>query len=104
MNIDIKNLTVEQAGKIYFDKYWIPSGCDKLQSPLDLIVFDASVNCGVGTSIGWLKETNSEIDLLLARRVLYYFRVVKKTNTSKKFLKGWLNRVSDLAKLVLVKG
>lgn len=99
-NVDIKNLTARQAGEIYRAKYWTPAGCDALPAPLDQIVFDAAVNCGVTTSRGWYDELK-EPDTVLARRVLYYFRVIKKNPKSKKYLAGWLNRVADLTKETL---
>ena len=45
-NLDIKNLTLKQAKEIYFQNYWLKAGCDKLTSPLDIIVFDTAVNMG----------------------------------------------------------
>lgn len=44
-NIDIKNLTKEQAIDIYYTDYWLPSKVDKLTSDdLILQVFDHGVN------------------------------------------------------------
>lgn len=101
-HLDIKSLTAEQAGEIYRDKYWTPAGCDELLYPLDLIVFDAALNCGAKQSRGWYDELKEKSpDLLLARRILYYMRVIKKQPKLKRFMKGWFNRVADLATTVL---
>jgi len=45
---DIKKLTVDEAKTIYKVNYWDKSKCDELPVPLDYLVFDASVNHGVG--------------------------------------------------------
>lgn len=44
---DVKNLTVEEAGKIYRQNYWEPLACDDLPAGVDLSVFDMGVNAGV---------------------------------------------------------
>ena len=44
---DVKNLTVEEAGKIYHENYWEPLSCDDLPAGVDLSVFDMGVNAGV---------------------------------------------------------
>lgn len=46
-NLDIRNLSVEQAKSIYFADFWLRCSCDKLPYALALPLFDAAVNCGV---------------------------------------------------------
>lgn len=46
-DVDIKGLTVEEAGEIYYKDYWCKVGCDELPEPVALMVFDAAVNMGV---------------------------------------------------------
>lgn len=43
-DVDIKNLTLEQAKEIYLKKYWIPAGCDEVAFPFDITLFDSQVN------------------------------------------------------------
>lgn len=45
---DIKKLTIDEAKVIYKANYWDKSKCDELPVPLDYLVFDASVNHGIG--------------------------------------------------------
>jgi len=99
-DLNIKSLTVEQAGEIYRKRYWDAADCDSLLYPLDVITFDAAVNCGAARSKEWSKNYSDPVDLL-GRRSLYYLRVIKAQPKLKKFLKGWLNRISDLANDVL---
>ena len=53
-NEDIKNLTPERALAIYDEEYWTKAGCDSIPFPLNVVVFDSAVNCGVGMSRLWL--------------------------------------------------
>lgn len=49
--VDIKNLTLEQAKKIYHDDYWLPCDCaEMLPRPAKLLVFDCAVNQGVSVA------------------------------------------------------
>jgi lysozyme family protein len=45
-DIDIKNLTIKQAGEIYRSQYWEPNWCDQLPYWAALAMFDTSVNMG----------------------------------------------------------
>jgi lysozyme family protein len=47
-NLDIENLTLDQAKAIYEPDYWIRAGCDALPDVLRFDVFDTAVNSGVG--------------------------------------------------------
>ena len=46
-NLNIANLTVEDAQGIYWTDFWLKLGCDKLNIGLDEFVFDFGVNSGV---------------------------------------------------------
>ena len=89
--LDIENLTVYDAKEIYYQDYWLKSGCDKLVPPLDLIVFDTSVHCGVSRARGFLEESSDWRDYLL-RRIVFY----SKLEIAKYFMRGWTNRVVSL--------
>ena len=49
-HLDIKNLTVVEAEKIYHEDYWNPISGDLLPVGVDLMVFDFGVNAGTGES------------------------------------------------------
>ena len=98
-NLDILNLTPEQAASIYANDYWDKAGCDQIPFPFCTAVFDSAVNLGVGRVLGWLKEAKDVKAFLDKRRRFYYDRV-NKSPTSVKYLKGWLNRLNDLSKFV----
>jgi lysozyme family protein len=44
--LDIKNLTVDQAKEIYFNDYWKKNKCDQMHPAVALLVFDSTVNQG----------------------------------------------------------
>ncbi len=58
----VRDLTAEQALKIYETFYWKSAGCDKLPSPVDLLVFDGAVNCGVRRGVKFLQEALNVIN------------------------------------------
>ncbi len=58
----VRDLTAEQALAIYDAFYWKPAGCDKLPSPIDLLVFDGAVNCGVRQGVKFLQEALNVIN------------------------------------------
>jgi lysozyme family protein len=55
-NLDIVNLTIDQAETIYYSDYWTPIKGDLLNPSLALIVFDGAVNQGIQTSIKSLQK------------------------------------------------
>lgn len=50
-NIDIKNLSLEQARTIYHRDYWQRCNCEFLPDALSVAVFDYAVNSGVKRAI-----------------------------------------------------
>jgi lysozyme family protein len=50
-NLDIANLTKEQAGEIYRRDFWDKCHADNLPPALAFQVFDMAVNSGIGTAI-----------------------------------------------------
>lgn len=55
-NLDIKNLTLDEAKTIYFDNYWTPSKCYLLPGAIAAQVFDFAVNAGVATAAKTLQR------------------------------------------------
>ena len=79
------------AKEIYYQNYWLKSGCDKLTPPLDLIVFDTSVNMGVSRAGEFLKVSVDWRDYLLLRLYTY-----SKFKQAPLYFRGWANRTLDL--------
>jgi len=97
-NVDIKNLTKEAATEIYWHEYWVKNGCEWKPEPLGEVFFNACVNCGAGrarTLLGDPASPRTAADFLAAQDA-FYRRLSEARPALRKFLKGWLNRTSDL--------
>lgn len=55
-DIDIENLTKDQAKGLYRARYWDTVRAEEMAWPLNLFVFDAAVNQGVGAAIKMLQS------------------------------------------------
>ena len=55
-NVDIANLTMDQAKAIYEKDYWTLTRCDLCPAALAILVFDAAVNNRPGSAIKWLQQ------------------------------------------------
>lgn len=53
---DIRIISPEQAAAVYWQHFWLPARCADLPAPLDLLTFDAAVNCGVGAAARFLQR------------------------------------------------
>jgi lysozyme family protein len=53
---DVRALGRDEAGEIYHANYWRASRCPELPAGVDLMVFDASVNTGLGRSARLLQQ------------------------------------------------
>jgi len=100
-NTNIKNLTAEQAMEIYWNEYWIKCACDEFDWPMSFIFFNCCVNCGVGRANKILKLTGKNPKKFLDEQESFYRRLAEARPTSKKYLKGWINRTSDLRKITI---
>lgn len=111
-NVDIKNLTRDDAKKIYFDDFWTPCG-QSLDDGVQFQVFDAAVNHGIQTAIRMLqravgaaddghwgpfsqsayeKMTEADVILLfLAERLEF----MAKLNRFTDFGRGWSRRIAQ---------
>jgi len=109
-NLDIKNLTRDEAIAIYYRDYWEPLP-KQLPQSVHSALFDCAVNTGITRAIKllqgalkvktdgiWGKNSNlalsklSENEILLAfstERIMFYAALP----TFARFGKGWVNRV-----------
>ena len=116
-DVDIENLTEDDAVLIYLEKYWKPSRASELSFQLQDMYFDMVVNFGQRRAVRILQEAcNSknkgsklvvdgrigpktlgackslEQDRLLAFRVLHYSKIVMKKKNLMKYYYGWIRR------------
>ncbi len=119
---DIRSLTPQKAGKLYWRDFWDAPGLDRLcdaERPLFAIaVFDTAVNMGVGRAKRlaqkaagakqdgiWGPKTwaafRERSDIVLVELLCFYRRqhyrsIVEMRPTLGKYLSGWTHRVDDL--------
>lgn len=97
-NLDIKNLTLDQAKAIYLQEYWLPSGCDTASYPMDICLFDSAVNPqndpklpGAGNKEILLQGPENWQEYQLLRMIRYM------KNSKEKYVKGHIFRVLKLS-------
>jgi len=111
-NLDIKNLTQEQAGEIYRRDYWDKIRGDELPSEVGIFAMDTAVNMGVSRAIMLLQEAahvtidgvlgpntlkavrQAPRDTLLAMATLRLLRYTQ-LDTFKVYGKGWFRRTLE---------
>ncbi len=116
-DVDIKNLTKEEAKEIYKKDYWDRYKAEKLPEHLRHIHFDMCVNPGSGTAIKILQRAcnakgadiavdggfgpgtqaaintyKPTIDRVRCYRLKHYYDLVNKKPEQEKFLFGWFKR------------
>jgi len=119
-NVDIKNLTIEQAKKIYHQDYWRPAKCDEVPPKLRHIYFDMCVNFGRSGAVRVLQRAanaknrnkidvdggigpatlkairNLSVDRVRAYRVLRFANLVIKKPEQERFWFGWFKRATEV--------
>jgi lysozyme family protein len=113
--LDIKNITRNQAIEIYFKDYWKPMNLlDIYDENLVLQIFDMGVNAGKRSAIKMAQRiveaepdgiigpetlglvNNYEgdlVDLYRQERKKYYFTLARRKPQMQVFLKGWIRRI-----------
>jgi lysozyme family protein len=128
-DVDIKNLTEEQAEEIYRKEYWDKYHCEQLEWPLNVVHFDGCVNMGAKQSIKllqrvcgahddgvWGPNTRAAITAackvrsvdVVARQLIKkkreFYKALAKQDPDQYggFEEGWLNRTRYLEKFILL--
>ena len=90
-NLDIKNLTLEQAKDIYFRDYWVAAGCGTMaDDAMAILVFDCAVNQGVGRAKQIAGRAKTPVEFQ-AERALHYASLP----TFARYGRGWMRRLFD---------
>lgn len=112
-DIDIKNLTLDQAKALYYRDWWLKVGADEIDPAIVFQLWDFAVNAGMSTAKRALQRAAnvpddgqigprtlaaikacSATDLLMrfnAQRLRYYTAL----STFPTYGKGWVNRVAN---------
>jgi hypothetical protein len=99
--VDVANLSPEQAADIYKQKYWNGINADSLPADMRAVAFDAAVNQGVGKANEMIKASNGDVRKLIELRAAEYNRLATE-NPEKygQYLQGWKNRLTKLGSQV----
>ncbi len=97
-DLDIANLTLNEAYAIYRRDYWDKLKADELPGPLALLAFDAAVNNGLGRARQWLNLAQKQSD---GAAICAEFQALRLTfmaslPTWKTFGLGWSRRLCRL--------
>lgn len=92
-DLDIKDLTVDQAKAIYRKKYWDFCACDGMSFERALCVFDTAVNQGENFALVLSRTTPDTVDMM-AERALRYANSIQ----FNRFGKGWMRRLFSIMK------
>ena len=118
-DVDIKNLTKDEAKDIYRRDYWIRNRVEELPENLRHIFFDMCVNQGRGRAVKILQQAANakgaelkvdgglgpktigamkgvELDRVRAYRVKYYADLVTRKPDLEKFYFGWFRRALEV--------
>tara|TARA_R100000152_G_C6733529_1_gene157935 strand:- start:125 stop:610 length:486 start_codon:yes stop_codon:yes gene_type:complete len=119
-DVDIKNLTIDQAKHIYHTDYWRRGKCDEIPSKLRHIYFDMLVNFGKRGAVKVLQKAanaknkdkidvdgglgpatlkaiqNLELERVRAYRVLRFANLVIKKPEQERFWFGWFRRATEV--------
>ena len=114
-DLDIRNLSTDDAKAIYKRDYWDKVRCDELPEGLRLVVFDCAVNQGIARATYFLQKLSgakcdgmigpktlalvnkkNPVEFLvnyLTERQLHYVNL----STFKRFGRGWTRRIYEIA-------
>ena len=118
-DVDIKNLTKDEAKDIYYEDYWCANKVPQMPDDLKHIYFDMCVNQGRGRAVKILQRAANakgaglkvdggmgpktiaglkgvELDRVRAYRVKYYADLVTRKPDLEKFYFGWFRRALEV--------
>jgi lysozyme family protein len=117
----VKLIGSEEIEAVYRMYFWDTCACGKLPAPLDLVVFDAAVNCGPARAVRWLQRAlwikddavpgpgtvgaakiAETAPVALAAMTLRreFYKTAGQGKPGMDFVKGWLARLDRLKAVV----
>lgn len=126
-NSDVKDISMGEVEEIYFYEYWLKTRCNEIPAPLNMLLFDASVNHGPRNAIRLLQRaTGSKVDGLLGPKTIaaaerlsadqdlatmsftdhrraFFEAIIKRDPSQEVFRRGWMRRLDIIAGFVNTK-
>lgn len=93
-DVDVRNITQEDAKAIYKSRYWDAIGGDNLPPELQGTALDAAVNQGPGNARKWLQESGGDVAKFNQLRRQHYENLAAKPEYSR-FRNTWMRRLSS---------
>ena len=53
----VRQIERSEVETIYLQLYWLSAGCNQQEWPVNCVLFDSAVNCGVARAKKWLEQT-----------------------------------------------
>jgi hypothetical protein len=94
-DVDVKNLTQDQATQLYRQRYWNAIGGDKMAPGVSLFAMDTAVNMGVGAAKEMLAATGGNLQQMATWREQRYRDIASANPDKAKYLNTWLSRNKD---------
>lgn len=121
-DLNITNLTWEQAKAVYFVRYWLAGKCDRMPGRIAVLHFDGCVNHGIGRAAKFLQravgayvdgqigsQTIAQIGMydevgvcqnICNDRANFYRQIAASNPSQNRFLSGWLRRIEEMRQFV----
>jgi hypothetical protein len=99
-NVDVKNLTRDQARQIYHDKYWVPSGAENLPANLQTPYFDTYIRNPAEAKKALEQSGGDPVKFMQISS--NYFQTLAKEPNGAKYAKAWAAR--DAKNLAIATG
>lgn len=117
-DVNIKELSKQEAINIYYNNYWIPSRAKELPNNIQSTYFDMCVNMGQSQAVKILQRTINSVETtriaedgvigsvtignagkikkrrLQAYRCLFYSKLIIKNPSQERFYYGWYKRAT----------
>ena len=99
-DVDIRNLTQEQATKIYQSEYWDACKCGDMPPALAFVVFDMAVNQGAGVAVRDLQKLlNVKVDGIIGAETMAMIRLLSDIGVNQSVISLTTERIYRYAAL-----
>lgn len=96
---DMRELTKNDVGPLYKQKYWDAAKCNDLPVGLDYVVFDAAINSGPGRAIKFLQEAiDVTADGIIGPKTLLALKAMDTADLIEKYCAKRLQFLKELPK------
>jgi len=99
-DVNVKDLTPDAAARLRHDRYWVPSGADKLPPALAAVQYDTAINFGVAAANDMLKESGGDVQKYLDIREQRHRDIAANDPAKAQYLDNWLKRDQELGAFV----